>query len=149
MSTGKMTGEDYWAIARLMSEFCWKVDHGQGAEMGELFTADARVVTPRFNLGNRDEIVAWFTARSKNTELLTRHSWAAPRFEMQSASRIKVTSVATTILGKTPAPAAGAQIMIGDALDIVEKEADGQWRFSERVLDVVFEGRIDAVDRTN
>lgn len=135
---GLISAEDHIAIQNLLTEFCWRVDHGQAAAVAELFVEDGKVITPMFNLAGRSEIAAHFLKRDGDKTILSRHQWSNLRLSRESGARVRAEMVVQTSLGVQGPPQAPTGAMIGDSLDVLEKGADGVWRFVERRLHVAF-----------
>ncbi|MBL8630401.1 MAG: nuclear transport factor 2 family protein [Rhodospirillaceae bacterium] len=126
------------AIESLLTEFCWRVDHGQAATVAELFIEQGRVITPMFTLEGRAQIAAHFLKRDADKTILSRHQWSNLRLTPDGATRVRADMIVQTHLGQQGPPAAPLGLMIGDSLDVVEKGGDGVWRFVERRLHVAF-----------
>lgn len=129
------------SIANLITEFCWRVDGGEGHRVAELFTDDATLATPAFTLSGRQEIHDWFSVRADPTKRLSRHFWTNLRIVATGDDRYTVQAYAMTVVGVPPAPAAGADVVLGVSTDIVLVR-DGQPLFVSRALDISFQGRL-------
>ena len=134
----KISPDDVRAIESLLTEFCWRVDHGQAATVAELFVDTGRVITPMFTLDGRSQIEAHFKKRDGDKTILSRHQWSNLRLTAENETRVRADMIVQTHLGVVGAPTSPTGQMIGDSLDIVEKEGDGAWRFVERRLHVAF-----------
>jgi ketosteroid isomerase-like protein len=130
-------------IGALITEFCWRVDGGEGTRVAELFTEDATLSTPHFTLTGRPEIDTWFTERADLTKRLSRHFWTNLRVTSDGDGRFNVQAYAMTIVGVPPAPAAGATVAMGVSHDVVVIE-EGRPLFASRRLDLTFQGRLEA-----
>ena len=136
-----MTGlypEDRLEIEGLLTEFAWRVDHGEGGAVGDLFTEDGVVATPMFEFKGRAEIARRFAERAQAAGRVSRHVWTNPRMTPLSDNRARVQSIVQTYVGHGETPTVPEDLMVGDSLDVVEKGADGRWRFVERRLVVAF-----------
>jgi ketosteroid isomerase-like protein len=131
------------AIAALIAEFCRRVDSGEGARVAELFTTDAAVNTPHFNLAGRDAIHAWFAERAQPGKRLSRHFWTNLQVTNEGDGRYVAHAYAMTLASTPPAPGQGATIAVGTSTDWIVFE-DDRPLFSRRTLDIAFEGRIVA-----
>ena len=129
------------AIGVLITEFCWRVDGGEGDRVAELFTDDATLATPRFTLAGRAQIHDWFRVRADPSKRLSRHFWTNLRITASGDDLYTVHAYAMTVVGTPPAPAAGADVAIGVSTDVVSIR-DGQPLFVSRSLDLSFEGRL-------
>ena len=147
MADGQMTSDpDVRArVGELISEFCWRVDGGEGTRVAELFTADATLETPLFKIEGREAIHAWFSERADTSKRLSRHFWTNLRVGDDEAGGFVAHAYAMTVVGVSPAPAAGANIALGVSEDRIVIEG-GRMLFAGRRLDLSFEGRIVAKD---
>ena len=127
-------------IAGLFTEFCRRVDQGQGDRVAELFTPDGTIAAPHFALSGRDEIHAWYAKRAAPGARVTLHLW----------SNLRVTPLddgyaaeANTLVlaGEPPAPSPGARIAAGRSTDRVVL-VDGRPLFAARSLEIRFEGIV-------
>jgi ketosteroid isomerase-like protein len=130
-------------VGALISEFCWRVDSGEGARVAELFTDDAIVVTPHLVLEGRKAIGDWFEIRADPTKRLSRHFWTNLRITPTGEGKYTAQAYAMTVVGVPPAPAAGPDVAIGYSTDTVVIES-GRALFASRRLDLTFEGRLVA-----
>lgn len=125
-------------IESLLTEFCWRVDHGQAASVAQLFVEQGRVITPVFTLEGRAQIATHFSKRDADKTILSRHQWSNLRLTPDGEARVRADMIVQTHLGQQGPPVAPLGMMIGDSLDVVEKGSDGVWRFVERRLHVAF-----------
>lgn len=132
------------AVADLLTEFCWRVDTARGDTVAELFTEEATVDTPHFNLRGKADIHAWFAGRAGKR--LSRHCWTNLRITPQGADRYRVETNMMTTAGPVPAPASGGMIVIGSGIDEVDF-ASGTPLFTSRTLEILFEGVIAAPEK--
>ncbi|ABQ68655.1 hypothetical protein Swit_2296 [Rhizorhabdus wittichii RW1] len=125
--------------ADLLHEFCWRADMGMGDRIAELFTDDATVDAPHFQLAGRAEIHDWFSARAKPGERKVRHILSNLRFDERADGTMGVTAYAmVTMLLPT---GEAAKVAVGTSTD--ELRFDGQRAlFAARRLDIAFEGRF-------
>jgi hypothetical protein len=136
-----MGGSTREAIESLLNQFCRLVDSGAGAQVSELFTIDATVVTPHFRLSGREAIRDWFSERAKPGARLSRHSWTNLDIAAQADASFMVRTAATTLVGTPPAPATDARFATGIATDHVVLEG-GRALFASRELEIMFEGKL-------
>jgi hypothetical protein len=129
------------AIARLITEFCCRVDSGAGDQVSALFLPDATVVTPHFKLAGREAIHRWFSERATGGKRVSRHFWTNLRVTELVAGRYVAVANSMTLVGGPPAPCAGARIAAGQSTDEILIR-DGLALFASRTLDVQFEGAI-------
>lgn len=130
------------AAADLLHEFCWRADTGAGTAIADLFTEDATVVTPHFQLAGRDQVHAWFSERAKPGERKVRHLLSNLRFADRDDGTMEVT--AYTMVTMLLPTGEAAKVAVGTSTDILV--FDGvRPLFASRTLDIAFEGRF-AVD---
>ncbi|WP_158764807.1 nuclear transport factor 2 family protein [Terricaulis silvestris] len=127
------------AIEALLTEFAYRVDHGQADRVHELFTPDATLSTPAFVLKSRDEIEERFKARAKDTSRRTRHFWSNLHLSREGETIVAVTNAMTVV-----APEGVAPLMMGGSSRDVCVERDGRWAFQSRALTMIFEGRLSS-----
>lgn len=125
------------AIEALLTEFAFRVDHGQADRVHELFTPDATLSTPAFVLNGRDEIETRFKARAQDTARRTRHFWSNLRVSREGDAIVAVTNALTVVAPEGVAPI----LMGGSSRDVCVRRHDG-WAFQSRALTIVFEGRL-------
>jgi len=131
--------EDRIAIENLLTEFGWLVDHGRAGEVADLFTEQAVLATPMFTLSGSEAIAKQFSKRAKDDTRISRHIWTNLRLTALAEDRVKAEMIVQTYVATGKPPAKTDGLVVGDSLDIVEKQ-DGVWRFSERRLVVAFKG---------
>lgn len=129
------------AIGALLTEFCWRVDHGEGRRVADLFTQDGSVTSPHFHEVGREEIGALYQSRADAGGRLTRHFWSNLRVTPAGEGRFGATSYTMTAVGAPPAPVTGGDLVLAIASDVIAFE-DGRPLFASRSLAVSFEGRI-------
>jgi len=129
-----------FAIEDLLTQFCLRVDHGRAATVAELFVEDGVIATPMFELRGREQIAAHFANRDAGGKVVSRHQWSNLRLESRPDGDVNAHMVVQTHLGtrQGTAPVQPDHTMVGDSLDVVRKDAAGQWRFVERRLVVAF-----------
>jgi hypothetical protein len=126
-----------FAVEDLLTEFCYRVDNGEGASVHELFVETGRIETPQFVLASRDEIRQRFTARAADSGRKSRHYWTNARFSADGGL-ITVVSDAMTILSSPGTPII---LMSGRSTDVFARHESG-WAFQSRRLDGVVEGAL-------
>ena len=131
----------YTAIGALLTEFCWRVDQGEGRRVADLFTQNGSVTSPHFHRAGREEIGALYQSRADTGDRLTRHFWSNLRVTPNGEGRFGATSYAMTAVGAPPAPVTGGDLVLAISTDVITFE-DGRPLFASRSLAVTFEGRI-------
>ena len=130
------------ALEDLMTEFAWRVDHGQANLVHELFTQNGSIAAPGLKLDGRDEIARVFGERAKSTGRVSRHLWSNPRFEAIGEGHVRTTTLVQTFFFTLEegdqSPVANNNFIVGDSIDVMRRENDGCWRFESRQLQVCF-----------
>lgn len=134
MMTVNIDIHDRLAIADLLTEFGWRVDHGKADTVAELFMEDGFISTPRFELRGRDAIDKHFRARAGGDERITRHVWTNLKLTRMDKQKVKAETIVQTYVAHGNTPDAARELVVGDSIDIVERDTDGHWRFAERRL---------------
>lgn len=134
-------------ISALITEFCWLVDNKQGERVADLFTEDATVDTPHFNLAGRDQIHAWFSKRANDPQRLSRHFWSNLRIVPDGANAYRAYANATTYVGAQPTPASTGRYAVGASSERIVVR-DGAYLFASRTLEVLFEGAVVPGEKT-
>lgn len=137
--TDTISLEDRRAVEDLLTEFGWLVDHGRAGEVAGLFTKNGVISTPMFTLDGRAEIALQFGERAKDESRISRHIWTNLRLRRQEDGRLSAQSAVQTYVANGKPPLAPDNVVVGDSLDVVEKEG-GVWRFAERRLVIAFAG---------
>jgi hypothetical protein len=130
------------AIAALITEFCRRVDAGEGDRVAELFIPDGSISAPHFAANGQTEIHEFYSKRAVPGARLTMHlctNLAVSPVESGYAAR----AYSMVISGAPPAPFQGARITAGMSTDRIVF-VDGEARFAERRLDIWFEGVLAA-----
>ncbi len=120
------------AIAALVAEHAWLIDHGQADRTAELFTEDGRLLGLGPDLVGLDAIRAWGVSRAAIRERTSRHVCTNLRLVPVSADEIHGTVILTVYRYDGPDPGDTRPFMVGDYDDIYRRGADGAWRFAQR-----------------
>jgi len=132
------------SIEDLINEFCWRVDNKQGERVAELFTADATVDTPHFNLSGNQQIHTLFSERANDPARVSRHYWSNLRITPAEGGGHIAQVYVLNLLGSTATPSDSPRFAAGACTDRIVFE-NGKALFSNRKLEFVFEGHIGAV----
>ncbi|WP_197493326.1 nuclear transport factor 2 family protein [Woeseia oceani] len=130
------------ALEDLLTEFAWRVDHGHGDRVHELFIEVGSISAPGLTLNSRNEIASAFGQRAADANRVSRHLWSNPRFEELDSHRVRVVTVVQTFFHtmqegeQTPVP--NNNFVVGDSTDVIRRDDDGCWRFESRQLQVLF-----------
>lgn len=125
-----------------MTEFAWRIDHGQADKVHELFIETGSVSAPGLTLNSREEIATTFANRARDKSRVSRHLWSNPRYEVLDENRVSVTTVVQTFMASLSEdeelPVANNTFIVGDSNDVVRRDADNRWLFESRQLQVLF-----------
>jgi len=144
-----LSAEERFAIQDLLTEFGLRVDHGRAATVSELFVEDGVLATPMHTLEGRRQIEAHFARRDAPGTVVSRHQWSNLKLTVLGDDRVRAEMIVHTHLGTRGAgggeggPIRPDHVMVGDSLDVVERQSDGSWRFVERRLQVAFKVEAD------
>lgn len=129
-------------LEALLTEFAWRVDHGEAGTVHELFTEEGTISGPGLAMRGRDEIARQFTERARDTARVSRHLWSNPRFEPLADGAWRVTTAVQTFIHRLAEdearPATACLLVVGDSIDVLQRCDDGRWRFRSRELVVAF-----------
>jgi hypothetical protein len=122
------------AMSALLTEFTSRLDCGE--PIGDLLQEEALLRTPRGETRGRGAIAGLFAAAfdsRRRSGHVSRHSCLDVRVRAIGNDRFEVRSLLLAFALGGGQNAAGS-LMIGDQIDIVALEADGEYRFTERSL---------------
>jgi hypothetical protein len=131
-----MMDDDKDAIRELLHSYCFFMDEGRFAELGELFAADGEWIAPYRSARGPAEITAWLI---QSVPPLPR------RMHYVMNSVIAVTGNAATAksnyLVMVEGPDGPVPSVCGTYADVLTRGADG-WRFRRRELIHAFKGEM-------
>ena len=128
------------AIADLVTEFAWLLDHGQADRLADLFADDGAFLGVGDDLRGRGAIAAWGKRRAAMTERTSRHCCCSPRLVAEKPDRVRGTVLLTVYRHDGSRPGPATPLMVGDYEDIYQRGSDGRWRYAERRLVPIFGG---------
>jgi hypothetical protein len=133
-----LTADARASIEALLTEYGWRIDHH--GDVGELFIPDGVVNAPGIGLTlkGRDAIARHFEAHAADKSQVTRHIWCDLRIEEVTGDTVHIETTQLTYLRYGAEPPAARHTMVGETHDVVMRSPSGEWRFSERRLEVVF-----------
>ena len=138
--TGEVSVADQQAIERLVHEHAWLIDHGQASQVADLFTEDGRLFGAGPDKVGRAAIAAWADQRQAMAERRSRHVQTNVRLGQAPGGTVRGTVVLTLYRHDGPGPGSLVPLLVGEYDDTYAKGADGQWRFAERRLTILFGG---------
>jgi hypothetical protein len=121
-------------LTALIAEFTSRVDRGES--VAELLQADAVIRTPRGETQGRDTIAALFASvfeSRRQSGHVARHTSLNVHVREVTTGRFEVHSLLLAFSLAAPNKADGS-LLIGDQIDIVARDADGEYRFAARTL---------------
>jgi hypothetical protein len=121
-------------LTALLAEFTARVDRGES--VADLLQADAVIRTPRGETRGRDTIAALFASvfeTRRQSGHAARHTSLNVHVRAVTAGRFEVRSLLLAFSLAAPDKGEGS-LLIGDQIDIVALEADGEYRFAARTL---------------
>ncbi|MGF6243673.1 MULTISPECIES: nuclear transport factor 2 family protein [Paraburkholderia] len=127
-----MTAFDLASIERLLSDFAWCADRGDGAGLAQLFVADGVLHLGEREFVGRAAIARDCEVRASTPGRKTRHVWSNLRVVRREEASASLTAVQLTF--EQRGDDVPAELRISDLRDDVCKDADGAWRFSRRVI---------------
>jgi hypothetical protein len=129
------------ACARLVTEYCHFVDHGEAAKIAGQFTEDGVWTAPGNTMTGRAELERGFAARQRNTRRMSRHTCMNLLVDVIDENTAK--GVVYLVLfrhdgeeGRATSPV-GPPALIGEYRDEFVRTDDG-WRFKRRELAASF-----------
>lgn len=127
------------ALAALLVEFVWLIDHGRAGEVPALFTPQACLSSQGVRSVGRPALQARFEARAARNDIASRHVLSNLRLVQCSPDRISgwlLMTVYKTSPQEGPAPSA----VVAEVEDVYLRCADGRWLIDERRVTTVFPG---------
>lgn len=135
-----ISSENRSQVEALLTEFGWRLDHGDGATVAELFVPEGRLIAPGIGLAlhGREAIATHFEAHTAGGIRVTRHLWSGLRIAAFEGQTLTINTVQTTYLRMASAPPTTRHVMVGETRDVLRLSHEGGCLFLERQLDVVF-----------
>ncbi len=127
-----MTESTLSLIERLLSDFAWHADRGEGEAMAALFLPGATLQVGGREFRGQAEIAADCSGRAKPGRKV-RHVWSNLRLTQQDGDSATGTAVQLTY--EQTGADQPTQLRINDLFDSFQRDANGVWRFASRVID--------------
>jgi ketosteroid isomerase-like protein len=124
---------DRLMIERLLSDFAWFADRGDGASMSQLFIPDAVLLVSGKELRGRAQIADDCVQRSLIPNRKTRHVWSNLRIERMD--RDTAASFAIQLTFEQTGAGLPTQMRVNDLLDEFQRDPSGSWKIARRVID--------------
>jgi uncharacterized protein (TIGR02246 family) len=127
-----ISNEDVRAIERLLSDFAWCADRGDGESIGRLFVPDGVLHVGGAILSGRDAIARDCERRHAEPGRKTRHLWSNLRVDAIDANRSQSTAVQITFEHR--ASDGSLQVRVNDVFDQLRRAENGGWLIEKRVI---------------
>jgi uncharacterized protein (TIGR02246 family) len=127
-----MNDSDTRAVERLLSDFAWNADHGDGDGLGALFVPEATLVVGGQQLAGRAAIAADCNRRASQPGRKVRHMWSNLRLDGDAARGLSATAVQMTF--EQMDGQQGTRLRINDLVDTFVRDAEGRLRFASREI---------------
>ncbi|WP_082074015.1 nuclear transport factor 2 family protein [Rhodococcus sp. B7740] len=130
---------DRSAIADLVAEFAWRIDHEAGHGVEDLFTEDGTYDLAGWSHTGREALRRSYRMRAAQGPRTSRHIFTNLRVRSSTTSD---TATGTCVLtlhardGRPPHPL--SPVMVADYVDTYHRDIDGNWRFGTRIVSIVF-----------
>ncbi len=127
------------AIDALNAEFAYRIDHGLGDTVAELFTADGSYgrSTGERSVG-RDAIRQAYGLRAAQGPRTARHLFTNLRLQYPAPGLAHGTTVLLLFAEDGLPPRTAQPLVVSDYEDVYVLEADGQWRYRSRTIHTLF-----------
>jgi len=133
---------DALAIAAILTEYCYLVDHGRAAECQLLFASKSTLTfgagTSRpMTLAGIEAIRGFFQTRQTQTHVTTRHIASNFRVTARADGNIEADSILSLYRSEVAAHEPTAPV-IADVHDVLSRSPDGLWQIETRVIAPIF-----------
>jgi hypothetical protein len=118
-----MNPADMFEVQRLLTDFTWFADRGDGDGLAALFLPDAVLTVGGAALDGREAIAADCYCRSAIAGRKTRHVWCNLRFERVLDGEISTAAVQVTF--EQTAPRGAVQLRLNDVFDSFRRDVSG------------------------
>jgi hypothetical protein len=139
-SSQTISTDDRQAVVDLVHRYFWLIDHGLAHRTAECFTETAKLtfgsLAPKPGTIHGAAIGAAMVARSKQTEVTTRHVVSNIALAAIDSSTVQVYSL-LTLFRSADASRDTYPVSVADIEDIVVRDA-GTWRIQDRTISPIF-----------
>ena len=128
-----MSNSDVAAIERLLSDFAWHADRGEGTSLSQLFVQDGVLCVSGLELKGRQQIADDCHRRFEKPNRKTRHMWSnlrVDRIEGDAAASFAIQITLEQSGSEEP-----TQVRVNDLVDEFQKDTDGNWKIARRIID--------------
>ena len=127
-----MSELDLTPFGRLLSDFAWHADRGDGASLAQLFLPEAVFVVSGLRLEGRMEIAEDCQRRALDPLRKTRHAWSNLRVTPEADGTVSGTAIQLTF---EQTDSVATKMRINDVFDRYQQDAAGVWRFKSRIIE--------------
>jgi hypothetical protein len=127
-----MSEPDVTKIGRLLSDFAWLADRGDGASLAQLFLPESILVVGGARLVGRAQIAEDCRRRALDPERKTRHVWSNLRVNREADGTMAGSAIQLTF---EQTGSEGTKLRISDVTDRYEVDSLGTWRFKSRIIE--------------
>jgi ketosteroid isomerase-like protein len=127
------------ALEDLNTAFTHHLDHGEIAELADLFTEDALYTHGDRRSEGRTAIEQLFRVRTAAGPRTSRHIYSGLKLSIEGPDRATGTSVCMAFAQNGVPPLTPATpLLVADFEDVYRRGGDGKWRFRERHIRRIF-----------
>jgi hypothetical protein len=121
---------------RLINRYCHLIDHGEAAQVADLFVEDGVWANPEVTRDGRAAIAKGFGARQANGARRSRHVCSTALIEVIDDANARGVTYLTLYRhdgepGRAVSPLDGLPEVVGEYCDVFVRTSDG-WRFKRR-----------------
>jgi ketosteroid isomerase-like protein len=124
---------DRLMIERLLSDFAWFADRGDGTSMSQLFIPDGVLLVSGNELKGRVQIAEDCIRRALDPNRVTRHVWSNLRIDRMDGDT--AASFAIQLTFEQTGAGKPTQLRVNDLVDEFQKDPSGSWKIARRVID--------------
>jgi ketosteroid isomerase-like protein len=124
---------DQLMIERLLSDFAWFADRGDGTALSELFIPDGVLMVSGNELRGRVQIAEDCIRRFLNPNRKTRHFWSNLRIDRMDGDTAASFSIQLTF--EQSGAGQPTQLRVNDLVDEFQRDSSGSWKIARRVID--------------
>jgi ketosteroid isomerase-like protein len=120
-------------IERLLSDFAWFADRGDGTSLSQLFIPDGVLLVSGNELRGRARIAEDCARRFLNPNRKTRHVWSNLRIDRMDGDTAG--SFAIQLTFEQSGDGQPTHLRVNDLIDEFQRDANGSWKIARRVID--------------
>ena len=120
-------------IERLLSDFGWFADRGDGTSLSQLFIPDGVLLVSGNELRGRTQIAEDCVRRFLDPNRKTRHVWSNLRIDRMDGDTAG--SFAIQLTFEQSGDGQPTQLRVNDLVDEFQRDSSGSWKIARRVID--------------